>query len=124
MVSRPSGKGCQTELVAVKIALKVLPYVAGALFVTMWAVGMQVSSELAAIEDSGLSLYHDPVNVQVYWLQSKACIILPPNNYLSKCTYVPGIGQITILTVLLAAVLLAYAIIRRKNTRQQIARWR
>jgi len=67
------------------------------------------------MENAGLSLYHDPVDVQVFWFQSKACMILPPDNYQSNCTHVSGVGVITILTILLMAVIIAYMILRRKN---------
>jgi hypothetical protein len=104
-------------MIRTKIVLKILPYVAGALFAGMWAAAFEVSSELSVMENAGLSLYHDPVDVQVFWFQSKACMILPPDNYQSNCTHVSGVGVITILTILLMAVIIAYMILRRKNER-------
>ncbi|HKM77913.1 MAG TPA: hypothetical protein VJZ03_02455 [Candidatus Bathyarchaeia archaeon] len=104
-------------MIRTKTVLKILPYVAGALFAGMWAAAFEVSSELSVMENAGLSLYHDPVDVQVFWFQSKACMILPPDNYQSNCTQVSGVGVITILTILLMAVIIAYMILRRKNER-------
>lgn len=105
-------------MIRTKIALKILPYVAGALFAGMWAAAYEVSSELSGMENAGLNQYHDPVDVKVFWFQSKACMILPPDNYQSNCTHISGVGMITILTILLMAVIIAYMILRRKSERK------
>jgi hypothetical protein len=98
----------------IRMAEKVLPYVAGVLFVSMWAAAVDVSSHLSAM-DSQLGTYHDLVAVKVLWFESKACLVLPPDGYVSNCNYVGGIRAITLLSALLAVVLIAYMILRRKN---------
>lgn len=98
-----------------RAAAKVLPYVAGILFAGMYAAAIDVSSQLSIIEDSGLRMYHAPVAVKVFWFESKACMVLPPDGYISNCNYLGGIRAITLLSVLLAVVLLAYAILRKRS---------
>ena len=98
----------------IRVAEKVLPYVAGILFASMWAAAMDVSSHLSAI-DSQLGIYSDLVTIKVFWFESKACIILPPDGYVSNCNYLSGIRAITILSALLAIVLITYMILRKKN---------
>ena len=98
-----------------KIALKALPYIAGAIFIGMWIAAMEVSSELSMITDSGFNLYHDQIDVQVFWLQSRACMVLPPDGYLTNCVYVASISAIPVLTVLLLIVLAGFAILRRRQ---------
>ena len=85
-----------------KLALKMLPYVAGAIFVGMWIQAMDVSSELSMMADTGFNLYHDPIDVEVFWFESRACMMLPPDGYLTNCVYVASISAILGLTVLLA----------------------
>ena len=101
-----------------KIALKVLPYIAGFLFASMWGVAMEVSSELSAMQDLGMNLYHEPTTIQIYWLQSKACVIVPPVSFVANCTFVSEIGEMTILMILLLIVLIGYMILRRKSLEQ------
>ena len=98
-----------------KIALKVLPYIAGVIFIGMWIAAMDVSSELSMMTDTGFNLYHDPIDVQVFWLQSRACMALPPDGYLTNCVYVASISVIPALTVLLLIVIAAFAILRRRQ---------
>ena len=98
-----------------KIALKILPYLAGVIFIGMWIAAMDVSSELSMMTDTGFNLYHDPVDVEVFWLQSRACMILPPDGFLTNCVYVASISVIPVLTVLLLAVLTVFAILRKRE---------
>ncbi len=98
-----------------KFALKILPYVAGVIFIGMWITAMDVSSELSMMTDSGFNLYHDPIDVQVFWLESKACMMLPPDGYLTNCVYVASISAIVALTVLLVIDLVAYMLLRRRE---------
>lgn len=97
-----------------KIILKILPYVAGTLFAGMWAAAMEVSSELSGMENAGLNVYHDVVDIKVLWFQSRACIMLPPDNFQVTCRQVHGLGLITLFTILLIGVLIVYMVIRRK----------
>ena len=101
----------------IKIVEKILPYIAGVLFFGMWVTAMDVSSQLSLMEDAGLGMYHDPVPVKVFWFESKACMVLPPNDYFSNCTYIAGIRIIILLSFLLAVVLIPYMMIRRKRVR-------
>ena len=98
-----------------KIALKILPYIAGVLFLGMWIAAMDVSSELSMMTDTGFNLYHDSIDTQVFWLQSKACMVLPPDGYLTNCEYVASITAIPVLTALLLIVLVLYAILRKRE---------
>jgi hypothetical protein len=98
-----------------KIALKVLPYIAGVIFLGMWIAAMDVSSELSMMTDTGFNLYHDQIDVQVFWLQSKACMVLPPDGYLANCVNVTSISAIPALTALLIVALSVYAILRRRE---------
>ena len=98
-----------------KIALKILPYIAGVIFLGMWIAAMDVSSELSMMTDSGFNIYHDQIDVQVFWLQSRACMVLPPDGYVTNCVYVASISAIPVLTALLLAVLTVFAILRRRR---------
>ena len=98
-----------------KIALKVLPYIAGVIFLGMWIAAMDVSSELSMMTDIGFNLYHDQIDVQVFWLQSKACMVLPPDGYITNCIYIASINVIPVLTTLLLVVLVLFAILRRRE---------
>ena len=88
---------------------------AGVIFIGMWIAAMDISSELTMMTDTGFNLYHDPIDVEVFWLQSRACMILPPDGYLANCVYIGSIRAITALTVLLIIVLLGYMILRRRE---------
>ena len=92
-----------------------LPYFAGVIFIGMWIAAMNVSSELSLMTDAGFNLYHDPIDVEVFWLQSRACMILPPDGYVANCVYIASIRIILILTILLGIVLAVYVILRRRE---------
>jgi len=98
-----------------KITLKILPYVAGAIFLSMWIAAMDVSSELSMMTDAGFNLYHDQIDTQVFWFQSKACMVLPPDGSLTNCVYVASITAIPVLTALLLIVLALYAVLRKRE---------
>lgn len=98
-----------------KIALKVLPYIAGVIFLGMWIAAMDISSELSMMSDAGFNLYHDQIDVQVFWFQSRACMVLPPDGYLTNCMYISSISFVPVLTVLLLVVLALFAIVRRRE---------
>jgi hypothetical protein len=76
---------------------------------------MDVSSELSMMSDAGFNLYHDQIDVQVLWGQSKACMVLPPEGYLTNCIYIASISAIPVLTALLLAVLALFAMLRRRE---------
>jgi len=95
---------------------KILRYSAGIIFGFLGLSGFQTSASTSAMQDLGTSLYHDPVDVSVFWLQSKACMVLPPDNYLTNCTLLPSIGTTIALSVLLVVVLVAYMIVRKRTT--------
>ena len=99
----------------IKVVEKLLPYVAGVLFFGMWMAAMDVSSQLSLMEDAGLGMYHDPVLVKVFWFESKACMVLPPNDDLSNCNYIHGIRTIILLSILLVAVLIVYMMVRKRR---------
>jgi hypothetical protein len=98
-----------------RIILKILPYLAGVIFAGMCVAALDVSSELSMMEDSGLYLYNDPVDIKVFWLESRACMMLPPDGYLTNCTYLVSISAILVLTVLLATVLATLMMFRRRE---------
>jgi len=97
----------------------ILRYSAGVIFAALALSGFQTSASTAAMQDLGTSLYHDPVDVSVLWFQSQACMVLPPDNYVTNCTIVPSIGATLALTVLLAAVLVAYMLVRKRSRATQ-----
>ena len=94
--------------------LKILPYVAGVLMACVFLIGLEISSETAALFDTQQAFYQDPIDVQVFWLQGRACVILPPDNYLAKCSYVALIPVMVGLTIMFFAVLGAYALLRKR----------
>jgi len=94
--------------------LKVLPYVAGILMACVFLVGLEISSETETLFDAQQPLYQDPIDVQTFWLQGRACVILPPDNYIAKCSYVPLIPVMIALTIMFFIVLGAYALIRKR----------
>ena len=98
-----------------RIILKMLPYIAGVIFASMCLAALDVSSELSMMEDSGFNLYHDSVDIRVFWFESRACIVLPPSGSLADCEYLPSISAILVLTALLALVLVALMIFRRRE---------
>jgi len=94
--------------------LKILPYVAGVLMSGLFLVGTEISSETAAMADAQQAFYQYPIDIQVFWLQGKACVILPPDNYVANCSYVPLIPIMHALTIMLAIVLALYALLRKR----------
>jgi len=94
----------------------ILRYSAGVIFAVLALSGFQTSASTGAMQDLGTSLYHDPVDVYVLWFQSQACMVLPPDNYATNCTTLPSIGATVALTALLAVVLVAYMLVRKRKT--------
>lgn len=93
-----------------------LRYVSSALFCGIVLAGLGVSADTSALQDAGSVpvQFLEPPNVIVNWLDSRACLALPPDNYVTNCTYLASIRVLEVLTVLLIAVLVAYAVLRRK----------
>jgi len=94
--------------------LRILPYVAGVLMVGIFLIGIEISSETAALADAQQALYLYPIDVQVFWLQGKACVILPPDSYVASCSYVPLIPVMHALTIMLLVVLGVYGVLRKR----------
>jgi hypothetical protein len=94
--------------------LRVLPYLAGILFVGVLAIGLEISSETASLADAQQALYADPIDVQVFWLQGKACVILPPDGYIAKCNNLPLTTVMLTLTSLMVVVLVIYGLLRKR----------
>jgi hypothetical protein len=101
-----------------KIGLRTLPYIAGITFAGIVVAGLAVSSDTEEMADTGYQLYHDTVDVHVYWLESKACVVLPPDGYQANCTYLGSITVMLVLTVLLIVVVAAYMVLRRNSSLQ------
>ena len=94
--------------------LRVLPFVAGILMVSVFLVGFEISSETAALADAQQAFYPYPIDVQVFWFQSRACVILPPDNYVANCSYVTLAPLMHVLTIMLLVVLGVYGILRKR----------
>jgi len=94
--------------------LKILPYVAGILLVGIFLVGLEVSSETAALADAQQAFYQYPIDVQVFWLQGKACVILPPDGYVATCSYVALIPLMLGLTIMFVVVLVTLGLLRKR----------
>jgi len=101
-------------MVRASLLLKVLPYVAGVLMACVFLVGLEISSETEALFETQQSFYQDPIDVQTFWLQGKACVILPPDSYIARCSYVPLIPVMVALTIMFFIVLGAYALLRKR----------
>jgi len=101
-------------MVQARRLLQVLPYLAGILLAGIFLVGTEISSETAALADAQQIYYQYPIDVQVFWLQGRACVILPPDNYIDKCSYVPLVPLMLALTVLLVIVLVVYGLLRKR----------
>lgn len=101
-------------MVRAKTLLRILPYVAGILFVGIFLVGIEISSETAALADAQQAIYVDTVDVQTFWLQGKACLILPPDGTIGNCIDVPLVSVLVALTILLAAVIVVYGLLRKR----------
>ena len=101
-------------MVRARTLLRVLPYVVGILFVGVFLIGLEISSETAALADAQPVFYVDTVDVQVFWFQGKACVILPPDGYIGNCIYLPLISVMLGLTILMAAVIVVYGLLRKR----------
>ena len=101
-------------MVRAKTLLKVLPYIFGILFVGVFLIGMEISSETAALADAQQVFYVDTVDVQVFWFQEKACVILPPDGQIGNCIYIPLISVMLGLTILMVAVIVVYGLLRKR----------
>jgi len=82
--------------------------------VGIFLVGLEISSETAALADSQQAFYEYPIDVQVFWLQGKACVILPPDGYISTCSFVPLIPVMVALTLMFVAVLVVLGLLRKR----------
>jgi hypothetical protein len=94
--------------------LRVLPYAAGILLVGIFLISLEISSETAALADAQQGFYAYPIDAQVFWLQGKACVILPPDGYIAKCSYVPLIPVMLALTFMMVIVLVLYGLLRKR----------
>ena len=94
--------------------LRVLPYFIGILLVCIFLIGTEISSQTAALADMQQAFYAYPIDVQVFWLQGKACVILPPDGYVAQCSYVPLIPVMLGLTFMMVIVLVIYGLLRRR----------
>jgi hypothetical protein len=101
-------------MVRASTLLKVLPYLVGILLVCIFLVGTEISSETAALADAQQAFYAYPIDVQVFWLQGKACVILPPDSYIAQCSYVPLISLMLGLTFMMVIVLVIYGLLRKR----------
>jgi hypothetical protein len=101
-------------MVRARSLLRVLPYLAAILVTSIFLVGTAISSESAALADAQQAFYQYPIDVQVFWLQGKACVILPPDSYIATCSYVPLVPVMIALTLLLVVVLAVYALLRKR----------
>ena len=94
--------------------LKILPYVAGILMASIFLIGLEISSETAALADAQQAFYQYPIDVQVFWLQGKACVIVPPDSYVASCSYVLLVPVMHVLTIMFLVVLCVYGILRKR----------
>src|SRR5208282_4908473 len=101
-------------MVRARTLLRVLPYVVGILLVGVFLIGIEISSETAALADAQPVFYVDTVDVQVFWFQGKACVILPPDGSIGNCIYLPLISVMLGLTILMAAVIVVYGLLRKR----------
>ena len=97
-----------------KTLLRILPYLAGLLFAGMALASYEISGETAAMFDAQPGSLTDSVDVQVFWLQGKACVIQLPDGYVSNCAYLPAINVMLALTAMLVAVLVVYGLLRKR----------
>jgi len=101
-------------MVRAKTLLRVLPYIVGVLFVSVFLIGVEISFETAALADAQQAFYVDTVDVQVFWFQGKACVILPPDGAIGNCIYLPLISVMLGLTILMVAVIIVYGLLRKR----------
>jgi hypothetical protein len=94
--------------------LTFLQYLASFIFCGIVIAGLDVSFETSQIQDAGITIYHDVVDVQVSWLTSQACMALPVTQFLTNCSYLRSIRITEALTVLLIGVLVSYMVLRKK----------
>jgi hypothetical protein len=94
--------------------LKVMPYIVSILIVSIFLIGLEISSETASLADYQQQYYTYPIDVQVFWLQGRACVLLPPDNYIANCSYVTLIPLMLALTALMVIVLVVYALLRKR----------
>ena len=94
--------------------LKVLPYVVSILLVSIFLIGLEISTETASLFDTQQAYYTYPIDVQVFWLQGQACVLLPPDNYVANCTHVALIPLMLGLTVAMVIVLVVYTLLRKR----------
>jgi len=105
--------------VRTKTLLRSLPYIAGILFAALALASFEISNETASMFDAQPGALTDSVDVQVFWLQGKACVVQEPGtvfSYVSSCSYLPMINVMLALTILLVAVLVLYGLLRKRVT--------
>ncbi len=101
-------------MVRARTLLRVLPYVFGILFVGVFLIGIEISFETQALADAQPAPYADMIDVQVFWFQEKACVILPPDGSIGNCIYIPLISVMLGLTILMIAVAVVYGLLRKR----------
>jgi ABC-type Co2+ transport system permease subunit len=101
-------------MVRARTLLRVLPYIVGILFVGIFLIGIEISFETAALADAQPVLFVDTVDVQVFWFQAKACVILPPDGSIGNCISVPLTNVMLGLTILMIAVMVVYGLLRKR----------
>jgi len=101
-------------MVQARTLLRILPYVVGILFVSVFAIGIEISMETAALADAQQAVFVDTVEVQVFWFQGKACVILPPDGSIGNCINLPLVSLMLFLTILMIAVLVIYGLLRKR----------
>jgi hypothetical protein len=101
-------------MVTARTLLRVLPYLVGIIMVSIFLVGTEISSETASLADTQQAFYTFPIDVQVFWLQGKACVILPPDGYIANCTYVPLIPLMVALTLVMIMLIGIYGLLRKR----------
>jgi ABC-type Co2+ transport system permease subunit len=101
-------------MVRARTLLRVLPYIFGILFVSVFLIGIEISFETEALADAQPAVFVDTVDVQVFWFQSKACVILPPDGSIGNCIYLPLVNVMLGLTILMVAVIVVYGLLRKR----------
>jgi len=101
-------------MVRARTLLRVLPYVVGILFVSVFLIGIEISFETEALADAQPAVFVDTVDVQVFWFQGKACVILPPDGAIGNCIYLPLTSVMLGLTILMVAVIIVYGLLRKR----------
>jgi len=101
-------------MVRTRTLLRVLPYIIGILFVSIFLIGMEISSETEALADAQQVFYVDTVDVQMFWFQGKACAILPADGSIGSCVYLPLTSVMLGLTILMVAVMVVYGLLRKR----------